>query len=61
MPASQALKLETNVAVPMRDGTILYADIYRSGSGSALQSADPTWPMTRATPACASARDTGTR
>ena len=29
MPASQALKLETNVAVPMRDGTILYADIYR--------------------------------
>ena len=29
MPASQALKLETNVAVPMRDGTILYADLYR--------------------------------
>ena len=29
MPASQTLKLETNVAVPMRDGTILYADIYR--------------------------------
>ncbi len=29
MPASQALQLETNVAVPMRDGTILYADIYR--------------------------------
>ena len=29
MPASQALKIETNVAVPMRDGTILYADIYR--------------------------------
>ena len=29
MPESQALKMETNVAVPMRDGTILYADIYR--------------------------------
>ncbi len=29
MPASHALKIETNVAVPMRDGTILYADIYR--------------------------------
>ena len=29
MPASQALKIETNVAVPMRDGTILYADLYR--------------------------------
>lgn len=29
MPASQSLKMETNVAVPMRDGTILYADIYR--------------------------------
>ena len=29
MPASHALKMETNVAVPMRDGTILYADIYR--------------------------------
>lgn len=29
MPASQALKMETNVAVPMRDGTILYADLYR--------------------------------
>ena len=29
MPASQALKIETHVAVPMRDGTILYADLYR--------------------------------
>ena len=29
MPASHALKMETNVAVPMRDGTILYADLYR--------------------------------
>src|SRR5690349_10213415 len=29
MPASQALQIETNVAVPMRDGTILYADLYR--------------------------------
>ena len=29
MPASQALKIETNVAVPMRDGTLLYADLYR--------------------------------
>ncbi len=29
MPESQALKIETNVAVPMRDGTILYADLYR--------------------------------
>src|SRR5215467_6398953 len=29
MPASQALKIETNVAVPMRDGTILYAALYR--------------------------------
>ncbi len=29
MPASQALKIETNVTVPMRDGTILYADLYR--------------------------------
>ena len=29
MPESHVLKMETNVAVPMRDGTILYADIYR--------------------------------
>ena len=29
MPESQALQIETNVAVPMRDGTILYADLYR--------------------------------
>jgi len=29
VPESQSLKMETNVAVPMRDGTILYADIYR--------------------------------
>ncbi len=27
VPASHSLKMETNVAVPMRDGTILYADI----------------------------------
>jgi hypothetical protein len=29
MPESQALKIETNGAVPMRDGTIRYADLYR--------------------------------
>jgi predicted acyl esterase len=29
MPAFQAGKLETNVAVPMREGAVLYADIYR--------------------------------
>jgi len=29
MPNSHSLKVETNVPVPMRDGTILYADIYR--------------------------------
>src|SRR5438067_1972552 len=29
VPASHSLKMETNIAVPMRDGTILYADIYR--------------------------------
>ena len=29
MPESNAIKLETNVAVPMRDGTTLYADVYR--------------------------------
>lgn len=29
MPESHVLKIETNVAVPMRDGTLLYADIYR--------------------------------
>ena len=29
MPASQALKIETNVAVPMQDGTLLYAGLYR--------------------------------
>ena len=34
MPESEALKVETNVAVPMRDGTTLYADIYRpEGAG----------------------------
>ena len=29
MPASAALKVETNVVVPMRDGITLYADVYR--------------------------------
>ena len=29
MPESVSVKLETNVPVPMRDGAILYADIYR--------------------------------
>src|SRR5262245_65970741 len=29
VPESHSLKMETNIAVPMRDGTILYADIYR--------------------------------
>ena len=29
MPQSHSLKVETNVAVPMRDGTVLYADVYR--------------------------------
>ena len=29
MPASVSLKVENNVPVPMRDGTVLYADIYR--------------------------------
>ena len=29
MPESQAWKIETSVAVPMREGTILYADLYR--------------------------------
>ena len=29
MPDSVALKVETNLAVPMRDGTVLYADVYR--------------------------------
>ena len=29
MPESHVLKIETNVAVPMRDGTLLYTDIYR--------------------------------
>src|SRR5262245_47730217 len=29
VPESHSLKMETNVAVPMRDGTILYADLYR--------------------------------
>ena len=34
MPGSVSLKVETNLAVPMRDGTILYADVYRpEGSG----------------------------
>ena len=28
MPESVSLKVETNVRVPMRDGTILYADVY---------------------------------
>ena len=29
MPESVSLKMENNLAVPMRDGTILYADLYR--------------------------------
>ena len=29
MPESESLTIETNVSVPMRDGTILYADVYR--------------------------------
>lgn len=29
MPESASLKIETNVPIPMRDGTTLYADIYR--------------------------------
>ena len=29
MPASASLQVATNVAVPMRDGTTLYADVYR--------------------------------
>ena len=29
MPESVSIKLETNLAVPMRDGTVLYADLYR--------------------------------
>ena len=53
MPASQALKIETNVAVPMRDGTRLYADIYRpEGPGPCpvlLQRTpyDKTMPLSR--------------
>jgi len=46
MPASQALKLETNVAVPMRDGTILYADIYRQrAQGHTCLAATDTLPI----------------
>jgi predicted acyl esterase len=30
VPASQSLKMETNVAVPMRDGTILYACLFNN-------------------------------
>ena len=34
MPTSVSLTLETDRAIPMRDGTILYADLYRPvGSG----------------------------
>ncbi len=29
MSDSLSLKVETNVATPMRDGTLLYADLYR--------------------------------
>ena len=29
MPDSQTIKIETNVASPMRDGTVLYSDVYR--------------------------------
>ena len=29
MPDSVSLKVETNVAATMRDGTTLYADVYR--------------------------------
>ena len=29
MPESVSITLETNLAVPMRDGTVLYADLYR--------------------------------
>jgi len=29
MPESVSVNLETNLAVPMRDGTVLYADLYR--------------------------------
>ena len=34
MPDSKSLKIETNVAIAMRDGVTLYADIYRpNGDG----------------------------
>ena len=34
MPESTAITVQTNVAVPMRDGVTLYADIYRpEGAG----------------------------
>ncbi len=29
MAESHSLKVETNLTAPMRDGTILYADVYR--------------------------------
>ena len=29
MPESESLRIETNLAIPMRDGTTLYADLYR--------------------------------
>ena len=53
MPESHSLKIETNVAVPMRDGTVLYADIYRpEGPGPCpvlLQRTpyDKTMPLSR--------------
>ena len=33
MPESVSLKVETNVPVPMRDGTVLYADVYCPEAG----------------------------
>src|SRR5205823_14913588 len=33
MPARVSLTVDRNVPVPMRDGTILYADVYRPADG----------------------------
>ncbi len=37
MPESVSVKLETNVPVSMRDGVMLYADVYRLGGRGHFQ------------------------
>ena len=50
MPASLSLKVENNVPVPMKDGTILYADVYRPDEGGPFPALLQRTPYDKSTP-----------